>query len=397
MVVSGGTRPRRPSSSDRPRSFPLSALRWYSRNPSSVSRSPATATRSSSASGEVAVTTKRVLDPRTDGRDGRVVEAEPVHPPQVACVLHLEAAVHDHRQAALLGDPGALLVDHTELAPERAGVDRHGVSRDPWQRVRRAEDVHDVHWLWDVQQARVALLPEDLRLARIDRDHAVVVPLEVVTDEVAGPQLVVGQAHDRDRLGCVEYPLDRQRVLVPGEIGHAVATFFCAVAATSVKPCSRSQIRSSTDSVPTDSRTVPGPTPAARSSSSLSCRCVVLAGWMMRLFASPTFARWDQSVMPRIRSCPPSRPLAQSNENTAPAPRGMYFSTSGRYRLDGRAGEGTFDGIARVLRCPPTRSGTVSSPCRNRNALNGESAPPRSRRVSARSFMRYPYVPNVSW
>ena len=114
--------------------------------------------------------------------------------------------------------------------------------------------------------------------------------------------------------------------------------FTSAVAATCAKPCSRSQIRSSTDSVPTDSRTVPGPTPAARSSSSLSWRCVVLAGWMIRLFASPTFARWDQSVTPRMRSCPPARPPAQSNENTAPAPRGRYFSTSGRYLLAGRPG-----------------------------------------------------------
>ena len=31
--------------------------------------------------------------------------------------------------------------------------------------------------------------------------------------------------------------------------------------------------------------------PAARSSSSPSWRCVVLAGWMIRLFASPTLAR----------------------------------------------------------------------------------------------------------
>ena len=93
-----------------------------------------------------------------------------------------------------------------------------------------------------------------------------------------------------------------------------------------------------TDSVPTDSRTVPGTIPAARSSSSFSWRCVVLAGWMIRLFASPTFARWDQSVTPPMRLCPPTRPPAQSNENTAPAPRGRYFSTSGRYLLAGRPG-----------------------------------------------------------
>ena len=102
--------------------------------------------------------------------------------------------------------------------------------------------------------------------------------------------------------------------------------------------CSRSQTRSSTDSVPTESRTVPGPTPPAASSSSLSWRCVVLAGWMIRLLASPTLARCDQRVTPRIRSWPPSRPPAQSNENTAPAPFGRYFSTSAAYVLPGRPG-----------------------------------------------------------
>src|SRR5262245_10542984 len=167
-------------------------------------------------------------------------------------------------------------------------------------------------------------------------------PLEVVADKVAGSQLVGRQAHDCDRPGCVEDSLDALRVLVAREIDHAVAarcTAACpAVVATSAKPCCRSQIRSSTDSVPTDSRTVPGPTPAARSSSSLSWRCVVLAGWMIRLFASPTLARCDQSVTWRIRSCPPVRPPAQSNENTAPAPRGRYFSTSGLYLLPGRPG-----------------------------------------------------------
>src|SRR5580692_7968373 len=278
------------------------------------------------------------LEPGADGRDSLRAEAEPVHPADVARVLNLEAAIHDHRHAAVLGDPRAVGVDHAELAPKRAGADGHGVPRDPRQGIRRPEDVHDVHRHGYVQQAGVARLAEDLRLAGIHRDHAVAVPLEVVADEVAGPQLVVRQAHDRDRAGGVEHALDRHRVLVPREIGHAVATFFAAGAATRARPCSRSQIRSSTDSVPTDSRTVPGLTPAARSSSSLSWRCVVLAGWMIRLLASPTLARWDHSDTPRMRSCPPARPPAQSNENTAPAPRGRYFSTSGRYRLDGSPG-----------------------------------------------------------
>src|ERR1700730_2509849 len=276
-----------------------------------------------------------LLQPGADGRDALGVEAEPVHPAHVAGVLPLDAAVHDHRQPAVLPGLGALGVNHAELAPEGAGADRHGFPGDPWQRVGRAEDVHDVHRHGHVKQARVGLLAEDLRLAGVDRDHLVAVALEVVADEVARPQLVARQAHDRDRLGGVQHALDRQRVLVLAEveITHGIVTLFPVVAATSAKPCSRSQIRSATDSVPTDSRTVPGPTPAARSSSSLSWRCVVLAGWMIRLFASPTLARWDQSDTPRMRSWPPARPPAQSNENTAPAPSGRYFSTSSWYLL----------------------------------------------------------------
>jgi hypothetical protein len=47
---------------------------------------------------------------------------------------------------------------------------------------------------------------------------------------------------------------------------------------------------------------------------------------MIRLFESPTFARCDHNVTPRMNSCPAAR-LPQSNENTAPAPRGRYLST----------------------------------------------------------------------
>ena len=77
--------------------------------------------------------------------------------------------------------------------------------------------------------------------------------------------------------------------------------------------------------MPTESRIVPGPTPAARSSSSSSCRCVVLAGWMMRLLESPTFARCDHNVTPRMKSCPAARPPWQSNENTAPGALRQIF------------------------------------------------------------------------
>ena len=73
-----------------------------------------------------------------------------------------------------------------------------------------SEDVHHVHRFGYIQRARVALLPEDLRLGGFTV-IAVAVPPEVVADEVAGPKLVVRQAHDRDRAGGNQHALDRQR------------------------------------------------------------------------------------------------------------------------------------------------------------------------------------------
>src|SRR5262249_2003123 len=172
------------------------------------------------------VTVMALLEPGAHGRDALRVETEPGHPAHVARMLNLETKVHDHCHATVLGDLRALLVDHAELAPEGTGVDRHSFPCYPRQGIRRAEDVHDVHRHGYVRQARVARLSENLRLAGIHRNHTVAVPLEVVANEVAGPQLVGRQAHDRDRPGRVEHALDRQRVLVPPEVSHAVATFF---------------------------------------------------------------------------------------------------------------------------------------------------------------------------
>src|SRR6267378_3050048 len=77
----------------------------------------------------------RSLEPGADGRDALGVEAEPVHPAHVARVLDLEAAVHDHRHAAVLCDLRAFGVDHAELAPQGAGADPHRLPCDGRQRV----------------------------------------------------------------------------------------------------------------------------------------------------------------------------------------------------------------------------------------------------------------------
>ena len=59
-------------------------------------------------------------------------------------------------------------------------------------------------------------------------------------------------------------------------------------------------------SMPTDRRTVSCVTPAAASSSSLSCEWVVDAGWIASDFASPMFARWLNSFSDSMNFLPAS-------------------------------------------------------------------------------------------
>src|SRR5688572_25190239 len=198
------------------------------------------------------------------------VEPEPVHPPNIPRVLDFQAAIHDDRYAALLRDARALFVDHAELTPERAGADFDGFFGDCRQGVRRAEDVHYVNRRRHVEQALVALLSEDLLFARVHGNDFVAMPLEVVAHEVTRAKFVRRQPDDGNRLRVVEHALDDQRILISRQIHHAVAASLAAPEAARANPCSRSQIRSSTDSVPTESLIVPGPTPAAASSASLN-------------------------------------------------------------------------------------------------------------------------------
>ena len=148
----------------------------------------------------------------------------------------------------------------------------------------------------DVEERGVALLAQDLFLAGIDRHDAVAVALQVEADEVAGPQQIRGKAHDGDGpCGCT-VSRESRRILIAGDFSYlilmppppdpALLPWMKApqpmrssrqrVAAC--RPRSRSQSRSSRVSSPTDRRIVPAVMPAASSSSSDNCRCVVLAG-----------------------------------------------------------------------------------------------------------------------
>ncbi len=82
----------------------------------------------------------------------------------------------------------------------------------------------------------------------------------------------------------------------------------------------KSSLMSSMCSNPTDTRMRSDPTPAANLSASVSCRWVVLAGWITSVLASPTLARWLASSTPPMKAQPASAPPRMPKVRTQPKP-----------------------------------------------------------------------------
>ena len=99
-----------------------------------------------------------------------------------------------------------------------------------------------------------------------------------------------------------------------------------------------SQIMSSMFSMPTEMRIVSSPTPAAARSSGGTCWWVVLAGWITRVLASPTLARWLESSTPSMKATPASYPPATPKVNTDPGPAGVYLRASSWLGWEARPG-----------------------------------------------------------
>ena len=110
----------------------------------------------------------------------------------------------------------------------------------------------------------------------------------------------------------------------------------------SYEHCSRawaiSSIMSSRCSIPTESRTNPGVTPAEICSSGFNCSCVVDEGWIAKVFASPMLAKWDTSFKDEINFCPASFPPFSSKVKTPPEPFEKYFWESSWYLLPFKEG-----------------------------------------------------------
>ena len=88
------------------------------------------------------------------GSDSLGIEPEPVHPPDVAGVLDLDAAIHHHGHAARLGNTCPLLVNHVVLTPHGAGVDLDRVRCNIRERVGGSEHIDDVDGNAQIEQAR---------------------------------------------------------------------------------------------------------------------------------------------------------------------------------------------------------------------------------------------------
>src|SRR6202035_4201060 len=89
-------------------------------------------------------------------------------------------------------------------------------------------------------------------------------------------------------LGARTHRLDHAEGLVSRREGwHAAALLHVETLAAACSAWSMSQRMSSSVSMPTEMRTMSGVTPACSWSASLICRCVVEAGWITRVLASP--------------------------------------------------------------------------------------------------------------
>ena len=93
---------------------------------------------------------------------------------------------------------------------------------------------------------------------------------------------------------------------------------------------------SSMCSMPTDSRTSPGVTPAMACCSAESWLCVVDAGWITSERTSPMLATCEWSSRASTKRLPASAPPARLNATTAPVPLGPYLRPRSYHGLDGR-------------------------------------------------------------
>ena len=146
---------------------------------------------------------------------------------------------------------------------------------------------------------------------------------------------------------------------------------------------------SSIFSRPIESLTVVFLMPWSSSSSSVSCEWVVDAGWITNDLASATFAKSEKISRLSMKSLVFFSSPLMSNVKIEPPPLGKYFLyNSFCFGSSVASGWLTFSTcgwffkysttLAAFSVCLSTRSESVSSPCKKKNAWNGDKVAPVS-------------------
>ncbi len=113
-------------------------------------------------------------------------------------MLYLHAPVHHDFEAGVQRLPPGRLVDHAELHPQHLGADSDGFLCNGGDILAPPEAINHIDRNGNVLEARITLLPQDLRVAGIHGNHGIAVVQHVLGRKVAGPVPVGGQPHDRD-------------------------------------------------------------------------------------------------------------------------------------------------------------------------------------------------------
>src|ERR1700694_1924584 len=159
--------------------------------------------------------------------------------------------------------------------------------------------------------------------------------------EIAFPDMHVGMAHARARNPYEDFcplglrSLSEYFLQWPAVLDDLVADHASPAACSA---WSMSHRMSSRVSMPTEMRTMSGVTPAFNCSASSICRCVVEAGWMTSVFASPMLARWLMNCAASMKRSPALAPPFTPKFSKPEAPLGRYFFANEKYLLSGSPG-----------------------------------------------------------